>query len=79
MIFIQEDEEESSVELLLEEDASFIHQPFQSMSSQFVQVTRLYLMFLFTWQSFFRVSDVGMNVLCNISHAFDYCIWTSTT
>lgn len=27
------------------------------------QVTRLYLMFLFTWQALFRVSDVGMNVL----------------
>ena len=27
------------------------------------KLTRMYLMFLFTWQALFRVSDVGMNIL----------------
>lgn len=34
-----------------------------STDSRTLRITQLYLMFLFTWQAFFKVSDVGMNVL----------------
>ena len=58
------------MELVLEDDDSFFHQPLNAVSSRVVKITWLYLMFLFTWQSFFRVSDVGMNVLLRFFATF---------
>ena len=34
------------------------------------RITQLYLMFLFTWQGYFRVSDVGMGVILRFISMF---------
>lgn len=50
------------MELVIDGVDSLISTPLD-VSNKVVRITQLYLMFLFTWQSYFRVSDVGMNTL----------------
>ena len=56
---MQEDEDE--VELIID-DAFPVEMAQSPVQTKVLRITQLDLMFLFTWQGFFRVSDVGMNV-----------------
>ena len=56
---MQEDEDE--VELIID-DAFPVEMAQSPVQTKVLRITQLYLMFLFTWQGFFRVSDVGMNI-----------------
>ena len=79
---MQEDEDE--VELIID-DAFPVEMAQSPVQTKVLRITQLYLMFLFTWQGFFRVSDVGMNValtfiatfltlLLDLTHSKNLCL-----
>lgn len=64
-----EEEEVDNTELWIDDDAPLeVDQP--TSDQGVMRITQLYLMFLFTWQSLFKVSDVGMNVLLSFIAVF---------